>query len=768
MAWGTVAPERSAGPPPFDCRWAPERHGTAGRACEIIREPPGKGTQEGTPIRTTADFKIQGMDCAEEVSLLRRQLSGRPGVHDLAFHVLEGRMRVQFDPRRITATQLAEAVAATGMRARPWAATLPRDGWLRRNWRLVTTAASGILVAAGMLLELVASDRPLAALLGAHGEHSAAPPAALICYLAAAMVGFGPSLPKAAAAVKALRPDLHVLMTVSIIGAFVLGEGFEGGTLAFLFSLAAMVESWSIGKARSAISALMRLSPASAAVVEGGTERRLPVEALRMGDLVRVRPGERVPCDGIVAAGRSTVDQAIITGESVPVEKRPDSQVWAGTMNGEGVLEVRVTREASDTTLARIIRMVQESGRRRAPSEQFVERFARYYTPAMLALAAGVILMPPLAWGAAWSYWFYQGMVILLISCPCALVISTPVTIAAALAAAARRGVLIKGGAFLEEAARLKAVAFDKTGVLTRGRPAVEAFVPLDGRAPRECLRQLASLEHTSEHPLARAVVEYAAGEGVAPAAAAGFRSLPGRGAQAQVAGETFWAGSHRFLREKGLATPEVSRALERLEDSDHTAVACGTDREVWAIVGLRDPVRPEAAAALDRLRRAGIHLVMLTGDNSSTARAVAGQLKLAAFRSDLLPDDKAAAVAELRAAHGAVAMVGDGVNDAQAMSAASVGIAFGGGATDVALETADIVLTSDDLARLPFLVRHARRAARVIRQNVAASLAMKAGFLALAAFGLATLWMAVLADMGASLLVTFNGLRLLRAEERV
>lgn len=708
------------------------------------------------------------MDCAQEVSLLRRQLSGRPGVHHLDFHVLEGRMRVEFDPRRITAEQLAGAVALTGMRAQPWAAAQPREGWLHRRWRLLTTAASGVLVTAGTLLELAASDRPLAALLGAHGEHGAAPLAALLCYLAAAVVGFGPSLPKAASAAKALRPDLHVLMTVSIIGAFVLGEGFEGGSLAFLFALAGMVESWSIGKARSAISSLMRLSPASAAVVEGGTERRVPVESLRTGDRVRVRPGERIPCDGTVAAGRSTVDQAIITGESLPVEKEPNSQVWAGTMNGEGVLEVRVTREPSDTTLARIIRMVQESAHRRAPSEQFVERFARYYTPAMLALAAGVILLPPLAWGAAWSYWFYQGMVILLISCPCALVISTPVTITAALASAARHGVLIKGGAYLEEAARLKVVAFDKTGVLTRGRPAVEQFVPLNGRGARECLGHLATLEHTSEHPLARAVVEYAAGEGVRPAVAAGFRSLPGRGAQAEVGGKTFWAGSQRLLREKGLATEEVRRALERLEDSDHTAVACGTEDEVWAVVGLRDPVRPEAVAALDQLRSAGIHLVMLTGDNRATAQAVARQLKLASFRSDLLPEDKAAAVAELRNAHDAVAMVGDGVNDAQAMSRASVGIALGRGATDVALETADIVLASDDLARLPFLVRHARRAARVIRQNVAAALALKAAFLGLAALGLATLWMAVLADMGASLLVTFNGLRLLRAENKI
>jgi Zn2+/Cd2+-exporting ATPase len=706
------------------------------------------------------------MDCAEEVSLLRRQLSRKPGIYDLSFQILEARMTVKFDPDRITARQIVEAVAALGMRAEPWSAPRAPQG---RNWRVATTAISGSLVLAGMLLSAVGSDHFWLAMLshGEHGhDHGGRPLIAIACFLAAAVVGFGPALPKAAIAARALRPDLHVLMTVSIVGAFVLGEFPEAGALAFLFSVSGLLENWSTRKARSAIGSLMRLSPASASVLHGDHEHRVPVDQLKVGDVVRVRPGERIPCDGLVAAGRSTVDQAIITGESVPIEKSEGAKVYAGAMNGEGALEVRVTTGPSDTTLARIIRMVQESGRRRAPSEQFVERFALYYTPAMIVLASLVGAVPPLLFGESWSYWFYQGMVVLLISCPCALVISTPVTIAAALASAARHGVLIKGGVFLEEAARLKAVAFDKTGVLTRGKPVVQTFVPMDGRPPAECLRRLAGLEHTSEHPLGRAIVEYATRAGVWPDPVDDFQSLPGRGAQGEIGGETFWVGSHRFLREKDLATPEVSRALARLEDSDHTAVACGTEREVWALVGLQDPVRPEAGAALAALRRAGIgELVMLTGDNRATAQAVSGELGLTSYHPDLLPSDKEAAVQALRRAHGSVAMVGDGVNDAQAMAAASVGIALGRRSTDVALETADIVLTADDLSKVPFLVSHSRRAARVIRQNVAAALGMKAGFLALAAFGMATLWMAVVADMGASLLVTFNGLRLLRAK---
>ena len=340
------------------------------------------------------------MDCAEEVSLLRRRLSRRPGILDLSFHVLEARMVVQFDPARTGDRQIAEAVAETGMRARPWSRRKPH----RLDRRILTTAASGALVLGGMLLE------------GHGGEQ--------LCYLAGAAIGFAPAVPKAMAAAGALRPDMHVLMAVSITGAFVLGEWSEAAVLAFLFALAGLVENWSIGKARSAIAALMRLTPATAAVLDGEGERRVPVEEVRVGETVRVRPGERIPCDGRVSSGRSTVDQAIITGESAPVEKREGAQVYAGTMNGEGVLEVEVTRGASDTTLARIIRMVQESERRRAPSEQFVERFARYYTPAMLALALLVTAAPPLLLGGAWSYWFYQGMVVLLISCPCALVIS--------------------------------------------------------------------------------------------------------------------------------------------------------------------------------------------------------------------------------------------------------------------------------------------------------------------------------------------------------
>lgn len=683
------------------------------------------------------------MDCAQEVSLLKKQLSGRPGICGLSFHILEARMTVKFEPARITVQQITEAVASAGMRAQPW--TAPTEAQ-RRDWRLAATAVSGVLFLAGMLLP---------------EEH----PAAVLSYMAAVAVGFGPALRKAAAAARALRPDLHVLMTISITGAMVLGDWSEAGALAFLFSLAGLLESWSIGRARSAIAALMELSPASASVLDGQGERRIPAEQLQVGDVVRVRPGERIACDGVVAAGGSTVDQAIITGESMPAEKREGATVYAGTMNGEGVLEVRVTRPHSDTTLARIIRMVRESESRRAPSERFVERFARYYTPAMLMVAVLVGTVPPLFFAQSWSYWFYQGMVVLLISCPCALVISTPVTIAAALASAARHGVLIKGGVFLEAAAGLKAVAFDKTGVLTRGRPVVQSFAPMGGRTEEECLTRLAAIENTSEHPLGRAIVEYAAANGGAPPAVAAFQSLPGRGAQAEIAGETFWVGSHRLLHEKGLASGEVSRTMANLEDSEHTAVACGTESGVWAVVGLRDPVRPEASRALDELRRAGIHsLVMLTGDNQATARAVSQELGLTAYYPDLLPNDKEKAIEELRRTAGPVAMVGDGVNDAQAMSAASVGIALGRRSTDVALETADIVLLSGDLMRLPFLVLHARRAARVIRQNVVVALGLKAAFLTLAAFGLATLWMAVVADMGASLLVTFNGLRLLRA----
>ncbi|MBM3725612.1 MAG: cadmium-translocating P-type ATPase [Acidobacteria bacterium] len=706
---------------------------------------------------STLSFRVHGLDCAEEVSLLRHALDGRQGVLGLAFDVVNARMTIELDPELIDAPAIQKAVAGTGLRAEPWRdqpTAGPAASWLATHSRSVLTIASGLAVLGTMVDHALRSGNSSLAFLSHEDEaHSARAIALCSMAIASGMYYF---LPKAWFAIRHRRPDMNVLVSISIAGAIYLGQWSEGATLAFLFSLANLLESWSLAKARGSIGQLLNAGPREASVVHHDHEHRTPLDRVPVGATVRVRPGERIPFDGEVSAGASGVNQAPITGESVPVLKRPGDSVYAGSVNGEGLLDIRTTRAAHDTTLARIVRMVESCQTRRAPSEQFLERFARIYTPVMIALAAAVALVPPLFDGR-WPHWFYQSMVILLISCPCALVISTPVTIAAALASAARRGMLIKGGAYLEIASRIRAIAFDKTGVLTAGQPRVEAFEPLNGHKTEDVLRRVASIEQSSEHPLGRAILRYCQEQGIRPAPSAGFQALPGLGAEATIDGEAFWIGSSRMLAARhGVA--------ETAGDSGHTAVFCGGADGPWARIGLTDLPKPEAAEAVHALRGQGIGtLVMLTGDNPATARAVASELGFDQAHAELLPEDKANHIASLRTRHGAVAMVGDGINDAQALAAASLGIAVGTRSTDVALETADVVLVTDDLRRIAALIHHSRRAFAIVKQNVAFALATKLIFLVVAFLDLATLWMAVAADMGATLLVTFNGLRMLR-----
>ncbi|MBZ0117979.1 MAG: heavy metal translocating P-type ATPase, partial [Sandaracinaceae bacterium] len=467
--------------------------------------------------------------------------------------------------------------------------------------------------------------------------------------------------------------------------------------------------------------------------------------------------------DGRVVEGTSHVNQAPITGESVPVTKEPGSEVFAGTVNGDGALVVEVTHDAGDTTLARIVRMVSEAQSRRGPSEQWVEKFAAYYTPAVLGLATLLALVPPL-FGAPFDVWLYRGLVLLVIGCPCSLVISTPVTIVAAIAAAAGHGVLLKGGTYVEVPARLRAIALDKTGTLTEGRPRVVRVDPMSGHDERELCEIAHALEQRSDHPLATAIVEHAEQLGVRAKPAADFEIIQGKGASGTIEGERYWLGSHRYLEERGQETPEVHAQLEALVGEGRSVVVLGNDTHVCGFFALADAIRPQARASVAALRSAGVaHVVMLTGDNRGTAERVANETGVDEVRAELLPGDKVTAVEALVREYGHVAMVGDGVNDAPALARATLGIAMGRAGTDVALETADVALMSDDLSKIAWLIRHSRRAVMVIRQNIVFSLGVKALFVALALAGTSSLWMAIAADMGASLLVTFNGLRLLR-----
>jgi Cd2+/Zn2+-exporting ATPase len=693
-------------------------------------------------------------------------LDREPGIVNLAFDLLHGKLSVEYDSGAQDPARIRKAVASTGLKCEAWSDDRVPT-FLERNGRILLASLSGVSLLGAMLWQGITSGQLLASLFAhEHAGHHVSLPVLALCLIAIS-AGSVFVAPKAFHAFRSMQPDMNALVMISILGAMYLGEWIEGSTLAFLFALAALLESYSIGRARNAVEALMQVTPGHASVVHGDHEHRMPVAEVKVGSVVRVRPGERIPCDGEVSFGQSDVSQAMITGEAAPVFKTAGDAVFAGTMNGNGTIEIRTSRPASDSTLARIVRIVEGVQHRRAPSEQFVERFSRYYTPLMMLLAAVVAVVPPLFGGRDWGQWFYQGMVILLISCPCALVISTPVSIVAALASAARHGVLIKGGAFLEEAARLKAVAFDKTGVLTAGEPEVQSIYPLNGYSPEQILKRLAAVEFRSQHPLARAVLRYAAERGIKPAEVRAFHALQGRGAEAEIDGVNFWAGSLRFMAEKRLDTHALQPLLAQMRDDEGTVVACGTDKEAWAMIRLADPVRAEAKSAIESIRAEGItRVIMLTGDNATTARTVAAHVGVDEVQAELLPDDKAAAIRDLIKAHGKVAMVGDGINDAQAMASASVGVALGGAGIDVVLETADVVLMSGGLSKLAFLLRHARRAAGVIQQNVALALLMKFAFLLLAFFGVATLWMAVAADMGATLLVTFNGLRLLRVRE--
>jgi Cd2+/Zn2+-exporting ATPase len=710
-------------------------------------------------------LKIDGMCCAEEIAALKRALGGIVAEEALSFDLLNGRLVVERG--EAVADAMIAAINRTGMKAVRWSDHVARQEaggsvWSRYG-RMACAMISAVAIIVGFLVHAASSGLQAAI---SEGAGAGVPSLTYAAYVLAMVSGGWFVFPKAWYALRSLHPDMNLLMVVAVVGAGLIGEWFEAASVACLFAIALLLESWSVGRARKAIGALMDLSPAQARFIcpsDGDIEEK-PVAQVPLGVTVLVRPGERIPLDGLVSKGTTTVNQAPITGESISVSKGPGDAVYAGTINDDGAFEFTSTSRAEDTTVARIVRMVEEGQQRRAQAEQWVEKFARYYTPTMMLLALGIALLPPMLGGAAWSYWFYQALVMLVIACPCALVISTPVSIVAGLSSAARHGVLIKGGAYLEAPARLKAIALDKTGTLTQGRPEVQRIVPMNGHTENELLERAAALEMGSGHPLARSVLARAATAGLKPAAAEAFQSLQGKGAEGRIGGRDFWIGSHNLMHEKGAETPEIHDIALSMEDAGHSVVAIGNDSHVCGLISVGDVVRVESAAAIRALKAAGIvEVTMLTGDNQGTAQAVAAAAGVDTFQAELLPEGKVNAVRALMATHRHVAMVGDGVNDAPAMAEASLGIAMGAIGTDVAIETADIALMSDDLSKIAWLIGHSRRTLFVIQQNIAFALGLKLIFIALAMAGVATLWMAIAADMGASLLVIFNGLRLLR-----
>jgi len=730
------------------------------------------GNYDSRSFQTPLSFKIEGLDCAEEVAILKKELGPLVGGdQNIAFNILDGKITVSAVDRTVTEEEIKRAVAGTGMKAISWrefcdsSACSVEEGFWKQNGRTAMCAASGILLLFGFLTHAMPHGFTDALTGGGKAEHGF-PAFSAILYLGSIITGGWLIFPKAVFSARKMRPDMNLLMTIAVIGAMAIGEWFEAAAVTFLFSVALLLESWSVGRARRAIKALMDISPKTARTIsmENGEIVERPIEEVPIGATVIVRPGEKVPLDGAVIKGATTINQAPITGESLPVLKTVGDEVFAGTINGDGLFEFRSSKAAEDTTLFRIIKLVEEAQSHRAPSEQWVEKFARYYTPAMLALALIIAVIPPLAFGGEWTVWLYQALVILVIACPCALVISTPVTIVAGLTASAKAGILIKGGVYLEAPAKLKAIALDKTGTLTYGRPAVQEVIPLNGYTEEKILGYAAALESHSTHPLGRAIISAAESKGITVIPADNFTSMPGKGGKGTIDGTRYWIGSHRLIEELGVEEPETHRIAVSLEDAGHSIVAVCNEKHVCGLISLADQVRKEALEAVRDLKSLGIQDIMiLTGDNIRTAEAIAEAANIKNYKAELMPEEKVLEVSGLTDKYGETAMVGDGVNDAPAMAAAGIGIAMGAVGTDAAIEAADIALMSDDLSKLPWLIRHSRRTLRIIRQNIIFALGLKLVFIILALAGLATLWMAIVADDGASLLVIFNGLRMLR-----
>jgi Cd2+/Zn2+-exporting ATPase len=653
---------------------------------------------------------------------------------------------VDYDAGAVTEEEILRAIHHLGYEPHLKKTAEP-SGAARFSWSLWGMVLSGMLTALGAAFQWYGMPE-----MGVRWV-----------YFAAVLCGGSLFARKAAAAIRHGVLDMHVLMTVAICGAMAIGEWLEGASVAFLFALANHIEAQSMGRARHAIRSAMTLMPASALVLEEGAESLRPVDRVRVGERIVVKPGEQIPLDGTVVEGVSSVNEAPISGESVPVDKQVDDTVFAGTINGEGALTIRVAASSGNTALARIVRLIEEAQRQRAQVQRLVDRFARIYTPVVVALAVLIALVPPALFDLPFTAWLYRALVLLVIACPCALVISTPVVIVSGLTAAARHGVLIKGGLYLEQLGGVTALAFDKTGTLTAGHPVVTGVQPVDGLSEQAVIALAASLESRSEHPIARAIAAFARDKHIPPRAVRQFSALPGCGAQAQIDGQTYYIGNARLFSRLGMLTPDVEDRIRTHQDRGDTPVLVGSATAMLGLITLQDRPRPESARTLQALRQAGVtSLVMLTGDHTAAARSLAEELGMDAWEAELLPEEKVTAVQRLADRHQRVGMVGDGFNDAPALASATVGIAMGSIGTSTTLETADVVLMQDDLRMLPAAIGLGRRALAVIRSNIAIALGFKAVFLLLAATGVATLWMAIVADMGASLLVIGNGLRLL------
>lgn len=728
----------------------------------------------------SCEWTVTGMDCGACASKVRNAVERLPGVSQVKVALMTERLRVTLDEGQTTRERVEAAVRSLGYGIAPKGTAPERKGFVlpesggpatgsgaafenqsahgsvgvaahaavSRSLPWYRTGKGRLVIGTGLLLvvawtvSLLASDD-----------------VAGWAFVLATLIGVAPIARRAVSAARAGMPfTIEMLMTIAATGALFINAAEEAALVVFLFAVGEVLEGVAANKARDGIRSLASLVPKTALLEVDGRTREVPAESLGIGQIVLVRPGDRIPADGEVIDGISGVDESPVTGESVPNLKERGDAVFAGSINTEAALRVKVTKAAEDNTISRIIRLVEEAESARAPTERFIDRFSRIYMPAVVGVALLVAIVPPLAFAQAWDVWIYRALALLLIGCPCALVISVPASIASALSSGSRRGLLMKGGAVIEAAARITDVAFDKTGTLTHGRPRVTDVVPLGG-TEAEVLSLAAAVETGSSHPLATAILARAQGDGAPSLPASAARALPGKGAEAVIGGEPAWVGSPRFAGASGVMNDEVGHIAARLEDEGKTVVAVFRPDRLIGLIALRDEPREDAAEAVRQLQTLGIRSVMLTGDNARTAAAIAGHVGIQ-HRAELMPEDKVAAIREM-VANGRVLMVGDGINDAPALASAHVGVAMGSG-TDVALETADAAILRNRVTDVAGKIRLARATMANIRQNVTIALGLKAVFLVTTVLGITGLWIAILADTGATVLVTLNALRLL------
>ena len=703
-------------------------------------------TQTTSANARLSTFRIEAMDCPNEQTLIQNKLGKMAGVQQLEFNLINRILGVTHDLP--STAPIVEAIKSLGMQADPIEEGVPAAAPpAKKHWWPL--ALSGFCALAAEVIHFTdAAPTWVVALV------------ALVSILSGGLTTYK----KGWIALKNLNLNINALMSIAVTGAILIGQWPEAAMVMFLFTVAELIEAKSLDRARNAISGLMQMTPEQATVRQAdGSWVEQEVKTIELGAIVRVRPGERIGLDGEVTAGQSTIDQAPITGESLPIEKTVGDKVFAGTINQAGSLEYRVTAAANNSTLARIIHAVEQAQGSRAPTQRFVDSFSKIYTPAVFLFALGVAVIPPLFMGAVWFDWIYRALVLLVVACPCALVISTPVTIVSGLAAAARKGILIKGGVYLEAGYKLDYLALDKTGTITHGKPVQTDYLALFPNVEDNAPALAASLAARSDHPVSLAIANAAVDKKLPLQVVDNFEALAGRGVRGEINGEVYHLGNHRLVEELGLCSPALEEKLFALEKQGKSVVLLLDKSGPLALFAVADTVKDSSREAIQQLHDLGIKTLMLTGDNTHTAQAIAAQVGIDQAQGDLLPTDKLKAIEDLYGKNHRVGMVGDGINDAPALARAEIGFAMAAAGTDTAIETADVALMDDDLRKIPAFIRLSRQTSSILKQNIALALVIKAIFLAVTFMGMATMWMAVFADMGVSLLVVFNGLRLLR-----